>query len=88
VPPPAPQPRFFLDRSLGRIAVPALLRAAGWDLVTLSEHYGIPDDEHISDIEWIGVAAGRGWAILTLAFHRDAELTGASTVKGAPELGR
>ena len=34
----------------------------------------------------------RRWACqmaeLTLAFHPDAELTGASTVKGAPELGR
>ena len=50
MPPPAPQPRFFLDRSLGRLAVPALLRAAGWDLVTLSERYGIPDDERVSDI--------------------------------------
>jgi hypothetical protein len=26
--------------------------------------------------------------LLALAFHRDAELTGAPTVKGAPELGR
>lgn len=37
MPPPAPQPRFFPGRSLGRIAVPAFLRAAGWDLITLSE---------------------------------------------------
>jgi hypothetical protein len=27
-------------------------------------------------------------AVLALAFHRDAELSGAPTVKGAPELGR
>ena len=61
---PEPQPKFFLDRSLGRLAVPALLRAAGWDLVTLTEHYGVPDDERVSDPEWIRDAASRGWAIL------------------------
>jgi uncharacterized protein (DUF433 family) len=31
-------PRFFLDRSLGRRAVPEALRADGWDLITLAEH--------------------------------------------------
>ena len=30
-------PRFFLDRSLGRKAVPEALRADGWDIVTLAE---------------------------------------------------
>ena len=38
-------PRFFLDRSLGRKAVPEALRADGWDLITLAEHYGMPADE-------------------------------------------
>jgi hypothetical protein len=64
VPTPEPQPKFFLDRSLGRIAVPALLRAAGWDLVTLAEHYGVPEDERIADPAWIREAALRGWPIL------------------------
>jgi hypothetical protein len=36
---PEPQPKFFLDRSLGRVVVPALLRAAGWDPVTLAGPY-------------------------------------------------
>lgn len=31
-------PRFFLDRSLGRNAVPEALRADSWDIVTLAEH--------------------------------------------------
>ena len=61
---PEPQPKFFLDRSLGRVAVPSLLRAAGWDLVTLAEHYGVPNDERVSDPEWIRDAAVRGWPIL------------------------
>lgn len=61
---PEPQPKFFLDRSLGRVAVPALLRAADWDLVTLAEHYGVPEDERVADTEWIRGAAIRGWPIL------------------------
>lgn len=42
-------PKFFLDRSLGRKAVPEALRAAGWDLVTLADHCGIPADEQVAD---------------------------------------
>lgn len=42
---PEQPPRFFLDRSLGRKAVPEALRADGWDVITLAEHYGIPADE-------------------------------------------
>lgn len=61
---PGQRLNFFLDRSLGRIAVPARLRADGWDLVTLAEHYGMPADEQISDTQWIRDVAARGWPIL------------------------
>lgn len=64
MPPPEKPPRFFIDRSLGRIAVPRLLRADGWDVITLSEHYGIPADESVADAEWIREAASRNWPIL------------------------
>jgi hypothetical protein len=64
VPTPEQQPKFFLDRSLGRVAVPSRLRTAGWDLVTLAEHYGMPHDEQIADTQWIRDAARRGWPIL------------------------
>ncbi len=37
---PEQPPRFFLDRNLGRKAVPEALRADGWDVITLAEHYG------------------------------------------------
>ena len=57
-------PKFFLDRSLGRKAVPEAVRAAGWGLVTLADHYGIPADEQVADTEWIEEAARRGWPIL------------------------
>jgi hypothetical protein len=35
---PEQPPKFFLDRSLGRIAVPEALRADHWDVITLAEH--------------------------------------------------
>jgi hypothetical protein len=61
---PEQQPRFFLDRSLGRKGVPEALRASGWQLITLAEHYGMPADERVPDTDWIQEAAKRGWPIL------------------------
>lgn len=57
-------PRFFVDRSLGRVVVPRMLRAVGWNLVTLADHYGVPADERVTDVEWIEEAAKRGWPVL------------------------
>jgi hypothetical protein len=57
--PGQPQPRFFLDRSLGRKAVPEALRAGGWNIVTLAEHYGTPADERVADVDWIQESARR-----------------------------
>ena len=62
--PVPPQPRFFVDRSLGRKAVPDALRADGWDLVTLAEYYGTPTDQEVADTVWIEEAAKQGWPIL------------------------
>ena len=61
---PAGLPDFFLDRSLGRVKVPGLLRDAGLRLTTLSEHYGVPGDERIADEEWLEFAGSRGWIVL------------------------
>lgn len=61
---PAGLPDLFLDRSLGRIKVPGLLRDAGLRLTTLSEHYGIPEDEAVPDEEWLQLAGSRGWVVL------------------------
>jgi len=75
---PEQPPRFFLDRSLGRKAVPEALRADGWDVITLAEHYGIPADEQVADADWIEEAAKRGWPILMKdkrIRHRQAEIT-------------
>jgi len=56
-------PDLFLDRSLGRIQVPRLLREAGLRLVTLAEHYGIPADEDIADTTWLRDAGSAGWVV-------------------------
>jgi hypothetical protein len=64
---PTPLPVVFIDRSLGRIRVPALLRAAGIELVTLAEHYGMPADESVEDVTWLAECARQGW----IAFMKD-----------------
>jgi len=55
---------LFLDRSLGRRQVPALLRANGLRLQTLAEVYGIPADEDVTDVEWLEMAGAHGWPVL------------------------
>ena len=59
MPHPAELPELFLDRSLGRIKVPHLLRNAGLRLITLAEHYGIPEDEDIPDEQWLKLASSQ-----------------------------
>lgn len=88
--PPEQPPRFFLDRSLGRKAVPEALRADGWDVITLAEHYGIPADENVADTEWIEEATQHGWAILMKdkrIRHRQAEIAKAAILATAAEPG-
>ena len=57
-------PHFFIDRSLGGVTVPRLLREAGWELTTLAEHYGKPADEAVDDVDWLALAGGNGWPVL------------------------
>lgn len=57
-------PHFFLDRSLGRVRVPRLLRGGGWALTTLAEHYGVPADELVEDTTWLELAGASGWPVL------------------------
>lgn len=61
---PSGLPRFFLDRNLGRYAVPNGLRAAGIDVIALAERYGVPADEKITDVQWMRDAAEHGEAVL------------------------
>lgn len=57
-------PHFFLDRSLGGVTVPRLLREAGWELTTLAENYGKPADEVVPDVDWLALAGQNSWAVL------------------------
>jgi hypothetical protein len=57
-------PHFFVDRSLGAVQVPQLLREAGWILTTLVEHYEKPTDESVADVEWLGLCGEHGWPVL------------------------
>ena len=43
--------------------MPAGLREAGIDLVTLAERYGIPEDEQVTDVQWMRDAASNGEAV-------------------------
>jgi PIN like domain len=58
------QPEFFIDRSLGRNAVAAALRADGWDVRTLAEVYGA-HEETVPDEKRLGRCADEGWIVLT-----------------------
>ncbi len=72
-------PDLFVDRSLGRIKVPTLLRASGLRVTTLAEHYGVPADEEVRDVEWLELRA-------TACSHRaksDYIATGGSRARGA-----
>ena len=53
-------PELFIDRSLGRRQVPDLLRAAGVQVCTLAEVYGIPADESVADTDELELAGTRG----------------------------
>lgn len=57
-------PDLFLDRSLGRRQVPAMLLEAGLRLHPLAEVYGIPADQDVVDTAWLQLAGGRGWPVL------------------------
>lgn len=57
--------RFFADRSLGDHEVPAALRAAGWQVVSMRERYGSVTVQALADIDWIRDATAAGEVLLT-----------------------
>lgn len=62
--PPGDLPTFFTDRDLGRLAFPDGLRAAGLNVVTIFEHYGIEESQSVADHDWLPETARRGWPVL------------------------
>jgi hypothetical protein len=73
-------PVFFVDRSLGKLTVPAALRAAGAVVEVHDDHF--PQDA--PDEVWLLDVGRKGWAVLTSDAripYRSAERT-AATVAG------
>lgn len=57
-------PELMLDRSLGGIAVPALLRSAGLRVHTLADVYPSSASQDVTDADWLAYAGQRGWPVL------------------------
>ncbi|WP_416220228.1 hypothetical protein [Frankia sp. Cas4] len=58
-------PVFFTDRDLGAKIVPSRLRAAGFVVVVMQEHYGTEKSQAAKDHEWIPEVSALNMAILT-----------------------
>jgi hypothetical protein len=52
---------FFIDRSLGRIDVPTVLRDAGFACECHDDHW----DQSTPDAVWLAGVAGKQWVVLT-----------------------
>jgi hypothetical protein len=63
-PPALGPPEFLIDRSLGRIQLPAALRAEGLIVHTLAEVYGEAAAQEVPDVDWIALASARDWIVL------------------------
>ena len=50
--------------------LPRHLRAAGFTLTTLSEHYGAQQGQYGPDVDWITLVGQRNW----IGFHKDANI--------------
>jgi PIN like domain len=61
---PDPDPTIFVDRDLGRKALPNALRERGYSVVTLFEVYGEEAEQGTKDPEWIKDCAANGWIAL------------------------
>lgn len=61
---PASLPPLFLDRCLGNITVPRILRAKGLQVITLTDHYG-EKESNVPDVEWLKLVGSEGWVAFT-----------------------
>lgn len=63
-------PHVFVDRSLGAVQLPRILRSAGVNLTTMRDHYGEALGQMTDDPDWIALTAERGW----IGFHKDSAI--------------
>ncbi|HUP68230.1 MAG TPA: hypothetical protein VM142_00275 [Acidimicrobiales bacterium] len=61
----AEPPRFFVDRGLGKVHVPAVFRDAGFEVVLMSDLYTGGADQLVSDDRWIAEVGAVGLVALT-----------------------
>jgi len=69
---PDPRPTLFIDRSLGRIAVPDGLRRRGFDVLTIWDVYGAKADRLDDDV-WLRDSGRNDWIALTWDMLRKQE---------------
>jgi hypothetical protein len=60
----ADDPEFFIDRSLGRKAVPDALRECGLVVHTMASVYGEQIGQGLRDETWLREVGRRGWIVL------------------------
>jgi hypothetical protein len=60
----ADDPEFFIDRSLGRKAVPEALRACGLVVHTMASVYGEKVGQGLHDETWLRDVGQRDWVVL------------------------
>jgi hypothetical protein len=80
-------PEFFIDRSLGRHAVPNALRTAGVIVHTMAEVYAEQVGQGLADEDWLSDVGQRGWVVLlkdTKIRYRPAELRAITTHGSVP----
>ncbi|MGC5165986.1 hypothetical protein [Luteimicrobium sp. DT211] len=58
-------PTFFVDRGLGSVILPRLLREAGSSVTTMDERYGAARSQGIADVDWIRDASEHGDVLRT-----------------------
>lgn len=79
-----PPPVFFFDRGVGRELVPAVFRAAGYEIRVMADVYPDGVDQRITDDEWIARASTEGWVAITkdaaIIRHHEAALRSSNLV--------
>jgi hypothetical protein len=54
-------PPLFIDRSLGRLVIPAALREQGVEVHTHDAHFA----QDAPDADWLSSVGARGWTVIT-----------------------
>jgi hypothetical protein len=57
--------RYFIDRSLGSVILPRILREDDWQVTTMDERYGADASQSVADSDWIERMAQLGEIALT-----------------------